>query len=112
MRVKELIEELSKCDPDAVVNPGFRPIWSVEQMEFFYDGVCAEVKDGKWIYNTENRKVILHLWNKFEFIDGRFRKEDRHGKYIIPKFEDIKKDILKLPEYKEYLILLKKSMKK
>jgi hypothetical protein len=40
----------------------------------------------------------------FEFICLYFQRENRHGKFIIPEFEEIEKDILNLPESKKYYI--------
>lgn len=43
MRVKDLIKELSKLDPEAVVNTSKGPIHFVDQLPGYYDGCYEEL---------------------------------------------------------------------
>lgn len=105
MKVKELIEELKKYDPEAVVCAGFDPIQAIEQLPSYWDGYVAEVKNNKWIYNTGKNKVVIHLWNEEEFLETYFFKKDENDNWIIPKLPYILKNIENIPKdmYDEYI---------
>jgi hypothetical protein len=97
LKVKELIEELKRCNPESVIKCGGSPIRDIEQLEYYWDGYAATVKNDKWIYNTTNNKVVIHLWEMSDFIEI-FIKRSNDGTYTLPIFEEFLKNIENFPE--------------
>lgn len=93
-----MIDELKKCDPDSVVCAGFDPIFFVEVLEPYWDGYVGEVRDGKWIYNTDKNKVVLHLWDEHEFVASFFGYKKPENIPIIPTLEKIFEHVENLPK--------------
>lgn len=74
MKVKELIAELSKCDPEATVNTPDGDIYFIEQLPGYYDGhyeelIHDESLKGKCFsivgvkYTRAGTKVVFHTYN-------------------------------------------------
>lgn len=99
MRVKELIEELEKCDPDALVVANGQTSWFVEQLPWYYDGCCINDKCmrrhpkgeyDKLTYYTDGPKVKIHTFDIetwFEF----YCLEKVAGILCVPKFSEVLK---------------------
>jgi len=95
MKVKELIRELQKKDPNAIICAGYKPIHFIEQMESYWNGYVAEVINDEWIYNTDKDKVVIHLWDESDFVGAFFEKFDNNTNFndILPYIKNIPKDI-------------------
>ena len=60
MKVKELIEKLQECDPDAVVTCG-GPIYMLEELPSYFDGCSTEIihdKEAKPYYSIRGFRVM------------------------------------------------------
>lgn len=68
MKVKQLIEELLKCDPEATINTNDDPIHFVNPLPGYYDGCYEEhIKNDKghiegFRYRRDGNKVILESY--------------------------------------------------
>jgi hypothetical protein len=98
MKVKDLIEILQKCDPEAPVCEGGNPIRVAEEIPCYWDGHPAEVEGGKtWRYITEGKKVRLTFWDKAQFLEEASSLTEG-GDLTPPPFEEFIELVENLPE--------------
>lgn len=113
MNVKELIEELKKCSPDAVVD-----CFGVEEIAYYYDGYFFEIEDGELYFNITKPKVRFYYWE----LDDLFEIYNHHrSKLNFAPLDEIMKHIHDIPsewkreqiekEYKEYVETLTRYYK-
>lgn len=58
--VRDLIEELQKCDPDAIVNTRSGPVHYVDQLPGYYDGPYQILVDHSTMkYTKQGTKVFI-----------------------------------------------------
>lgn len=82
MRVKDLIEKLSKCRPDSIVDVGSCGIFSVEELPGYYDGWYSYM-DENWdnVTSASGSKVTIRSYDSrvdlaIDYIYGFFKTEE------------------------------------
>ena len=70
MKVKELIKELEGCDPESTLSCDGKALWFIEEKQPYWDGFAAdEYNKDKMVYNGNNNKVDIHIWEPEYFIE-------------------------------------------
>jgi hypothetical protein len=84
MKVKELIKQLSECDPEATIRVKGHPVWFCEQKPPYWDGYAAHVSNNcqKWTYINDQDKVDLIMWDELTFFDYAFRPNESFDDFL------------------------------
>jgi len=86
MRVKDLIEELQTCSPDALVSLDHGPMeGGVEEKTYFEDGIVGEIIGDVWSYQKINKVEFYHS-TPHGFIHRTLRLYMKQGQY--PLFDE------------------------
>ena len=88
MKVKELIVQLEKCDPESHIRmPGGTPIF-VEEKEGYWDGPYTYIDEHqRMVKSASGLKVDVHVLDFWDFVDRIFDTYNVDDTYIIPDFE-------------------------
>ena len=93
MRVKELIEELKKCDQNSLVTCGRNSVWFVNEIPWYWDGLAINDHNtiGNFSFLTDGNKVNLELWNEDTWFESNCLTYNREKQYIVPKWSEVEK---------------------
>lgn len=102
MKVKELIEQLSKCDPEAEVIAEGKCIYFIEELPGYYDGsyqVLIQDKSSPYFnikgveFTRANKKVRLNMMD-FEDVIQAFTEEDYINNLIFKFDPSLREDTI------------------